>query len=163
MCVMSEYPQYLAYTLDEDEPTGHLVEYETGISAATKEELVQKIGEKDWTDFSYYVKVKISPFAIVPEEIWEELPSPPHGLTLLILYRISHNTAGDYDWRYFAVPPSSTIHLNEISGEFLEIWDQATVLGTLDSNSESIYILPKGSMQYVDGSWVVCERVEYYY
>ena len=96
----------------------------------------------------------------------------PDGYGMLILERCSHSSGDAYDLRFFAVKRGT--HLLEaryesdgspldLPGRQYAVGDTPTVYSFMDRNDDYAFLLPEGSMEFVDGGWVPCEAAQYHY
>ena len=101
----------------------------------------------------------------IPLEVAERAPSHlPPGCQLVVFERTHSGSWGTpYNWRFFALPFGRyTIDQRrfKVTGRCPIVID---TIDNTDTNSDLVYPLPEGSVEYVDGQWLPSFGVEYDY
>ena len=110
------------------------------------------------------ILVELAQDVLIPECDLDKMPKElPSGCGLVIFVRHSHNSGDAYSYRFFAVKSGSyrlgNNHNERVVGPALPL-----MVSTLDSNSDVVYPLPPGSMEfYTDETWVPSTGVSYDY
>ena len=110
------------------------------------------------------ILVELAEEVLIPECDLDKMPKElPPGCGLVIFVRHSHNSGDAYSYRFFAVK-SGSYKLGDNQKERVVGPVLPVMVSTLDSNSDVVYPLPSGSMEfYTDETWVPSIGVAYNY
>ena len=147
---------YVARVILGDESDGRaydVIGRGTTPEEATKE-VMRQVGVEILVELEKDVLISSGELDKMPKEL-------PPGKSLVIFARHSHNHGGGpYSHRYFAISPGNfTVDRKNIA----VIDGRVAMVNTMDSNSDALYRLPKGSMEYKDDQWVQSAGVDYNY
>ena len=118
---------------------------------------------------SIYLGVELAKKVVLPPAIVAKVPTAlPDGYGLLILERCSHNDGTSYDWRFFAVKRGTHAlrkkqWCDDAKPKEYTIGTAPFMYSFLDCNADYDFLLPKGSLEFVDEGWESCEVAHYDY